>query len=78
MHTNKNARIAQEMELDNTLVTRTDRRDSGADGFEIQTDMGRKATILEMTFYGDCFSLMLDGRQARTLYRLLSKHYDAL
>lgn len=55
-------------------VTSTARRDEGAPSFAVATDV-KNSTALTLNVGNTLMTL--DGRQARTLYRLLRKHYKA-
>ena len=74
--TNKNARIVNRTDRTGKSRTETQRRDSGAD-FAISTDERNNSTNLFIGGFGAPGAVRLDGHEARTLYRLLSKHYRA-
>lgn len=75
MYTNKNSRIVQEISDTSALArsTFTDRRDEGTLVAALHTDSGN-ATDFVIQMPG--FSLQLSGHQARTLQRLLNRHYE--
>jgi hypothetical protein len=71
---NKNARISTRVTENGKLRTETARRDTGTLNIAASTDPGTNATRLFVDFEnGNSFNL--SGREARTLYRLLRKHY---
>lgn len=73
---NRNARIETRRDRNGRIRTETTRRDSGAITMAASTSVNGDSTKV----YIDCPNgdvVSLDGRQARTLFRLLSAHYDA-
>ena len=73
---NKNATIRTRCTRNGKLRTETHRRDSGSMKVAISTDSnGSGGTHL----YVDLpeASLKFDGREARTLYRVLTRHFEA-
>jgi hypothetical protein len=75
--TNKNARINSRIDRTGKLRTETQRRDEGTVLMAISTDERNDSTNLFIDFPGFEGNVRLDGREARTLYRLLRKHYGA-
>lgn len=72
---NRNARIITRTDRTGKSRTETDRRDSGFD-FAVTTDSRKNSTNLFIDVGHSGQAFRLSGRDARTLYRLLSKHYD--
>lgn len=73
-YTNRNAFIRTRREAAiGTLRTETVGRDSGSTNFSVQTDTTNDSTSLYID--SSNVALRLTGSEARTLYRLLSKHY---
>lgn len=72
---NKNARIGSRIDKTGKLRTETQRRDTDAIKMAISTDVRIDSTnlFIDLPDYGG--NLRLDGRSARSLYRLLRKHY---
>lgn len=74
---NKNAIIASRIDKTGKLRTETQRRDEGAIQMAVSTDRRNDSTQLFIDFPAFEGTLQLSGRQARSLYRLLRKHYGA-
>lgn len=78
---NKNARIVNRVTKNGKVRTETRYRDDGSDRFAVSTD-GHKATSLFIDLEGGEIrggeTVRLNGRQARTLFRVLEKHYSSL
>lgn len=73
---NKNAVIDSRTDKSGKIRTETQRRDPGTVNMAISTDAHVDSTNLFIDFApGDYINL--SGREARTLYRLLQKHYRA-
>jgi len=76
---NKNARISSRVTRNNKLRTETSRRDSGVE-MAVSTDANNSTRLfLDLSgerFNGTELNVELNGREARTLFRLLAKHYD--
>lgn len=72
---NQNARIASRYDRSGKLRTETQRRDEGSILMAVSTDQRNDNTRLFIDFPGFDGSVALDGRQARSLYRLLRRHY---
>jgi len=74
--TNKNARIASRIDRTGKLRTETVRREPYTVSFAASTDQSNNSTnvYIDFPFNG---TVKLDGRDARTLYKLLQKHYVA-
>jgi hypothetical protein len=72
---NKNARIESRVCRNGKLRTETARRDDGVWNAAVTTDPQTNATNLFLDLE-DGTTVKLSGREARTLYLLLSKHYD--
>lgn len=72
---NKNARINSRIDRTGKLRTETQRRDEGSTLMAISTDENNDSTNLFIDLPDS--NVRLDGREARTLYRLLRKHYAA-
>lgn len=73
--TNRNARIRTRVQRNGRLRTETARRDRGSLTASINTDPRSDATRLSITT-DDGFVVRFNGRQARTLFRLLARHYE--
>lgn len=78
MSTNKNARISEEFLTEATGRVFTARRDVGTLAAEArfsESDYGRSVNGLsiELPFDGGFITTELNGRQARTLYKLLDQ-----
>lgn len=71
---NRNARIVSRTDRTGKLRTETQRRDDGAVAMAISTDESTNSTNLFIDFPGES-PVRLTGRQARSLYRLIRKHY---
>lgn len=74
---NKNAIIASRIDKTGKLRTETQRRDEDAIQMAVSTDRRNDSTQLFIDLPSFEGSLQLTGRQARSLYRLLRKHYGA-
>ncbi len=78
---NKNSRIVSVTTPNGKFRTSTRYRDDGSDRFAVSTD-SKNSTSLFLDLEGGVVrggeTLVLNGRQARTLYRVLSKHYDGV
>lgn len=72
---NKNARIGTRIDRTGKLRTETQRRDEGTLAMAVSTDQRDNSTKLFIDFPGFEGNVQLTGRDARTLYRLLRKHY---
>lgn len=77
--TNKNAVIVSRIDRTGKARTETQRRDDDSVQFAVSTNRRDNSTNLfidfpfELDSYGN--SVQLTGREARSLYRLLRKHY---
>ncbi len=72
---NKNAHIESRIDANGKLRTETQRRDSGPD-FAVSTDERSNATRLFIdNVWDQNGTIALSGHEARSLYRLLRKHY---
>lgn len=73
---NKNAIIASRIDRSGKLRTETQRRDAGTLDFAVSTDEHNNSTRLFIDgIYADNGTIALSGHEARSLYRLLRKHY---
>ena len=76
---NKNARIATRIDKTGKLRTETQRRDCDTVRMAVSTDQRLNSTNLFIDFPTyedtDVRYVRFNGRQARSLYRLLRKHY---
>lgn len=72
---NKNARIVTRIDRTGKLRTETQRRDTGSILMAVSTDQRNDSTNLFIDFPGCEGNVRLNGREARTLYRLLRNHY---
>jgi hypothetical protein len=70
---NRNARIVTRTDRTGKLRTETQRRDPDSTLMAISTDQRDDSTNLFIDFADE--SVRLTGREARSLYRLLRKHY---
>ena len=73
--TNRNARIASREDRKGNTRTETVRRDEGSVLFAASTNPRSHSTSVFIDFPEG--ALRLNGFEARTLYRLLRKHYRA-
>ena len=71
---NRNATIRTREDRRGKLRTETARRDGDSLTAAVSTDPRNDSTNLFVDF-PDRSTVRFDGRQARTLYRLLQKHY---
>lgn len=75
---NRNARIATRIDRTGKLRTETQRRDDGSLLMAVSTDTRVDSTNLFIDFVGEgggYQNVRFNGREARSLYRLLRKHY---
>jgi len=72
---NKNAVIRVVEEIGGKLRTETARRDEDSVSFAITTNYSSNSSALYIDLPNS--SIRLSGTEARTLYRLLNKHYNA-
>lgn len=72
---NRNARIATRIDRTGKLRTETQRRDEDTLAMAVSTDQRSNTTKLFIDFPGFEGNVQLSGREARSLYRLLRKHY---
>jgi hypothetical protein len=72
---NRNARIGTRIDKTGKLRTETQRRDEGSILMAVSTDQRDNSTNLFIDFPGFEGNVRLSGREARSLYRLLRKHY---
>lgn len=71
---NRNARIVTRIDKTGKLRTETQRRDANTTLMAVSTDQRSDSTNLFIDFdSGE--SVRFSGREARSLYRLLRKHY---
>ena len=75
VYQNRNAAIRTREDRTGKLRTETLRRDKNSIAAAVSTDPKNDSTALFIDFPDNATPLRLDGRQARTLYRLLQKHY---
>lgn len=82
--TNKHAGFRTRIDRNGKIRTETSRRDSGMD-VALSTDRRTHSTQVFIDLDGrspssfsDGASLVLSGRQARTLYRALERHFEGL
>ena len=71
---NRNARISSRIDRTGKLRTETQRRDEGSIVMAVSTDQNHNRTNLFIDT-PDEGAIRFNGRQARSLYRLLRKHY---
>lgn len=74
---NKSAIIVNRIDRTGKSRTETQRRDPGTVVMAVSTDERNNNTNLFIDFPGYEGDIRLSGREARTLYRLLRKHYGA-
>lgn len=72
--TNRNAVIVSRTDRNGNLRTETQRRDANTTQFAVSTDNASNSTSLFIDF-SEYDTVKLSGSEARTLYRLLQKHY---
>jgi len=73
-YTNRNASIRSRSDRSGKSRTETYNRDFGTTNFAVSTDPTSNSTSLFIdSIYGN---IRLTGSEARTLYRLLNKHYE--
>lgn len=70
---NRNAFIRVREDKTGVCLTETRGRDDGTTNFSVVTDTASNSTSLNID--SSNVALRLSGSEARTLYRLLSKHY---
>lgn len=77
VRTNKNAVIVNRQDRTGKFRTETSRRDEGSVTMAVSTNSSSNSTQLYIDFPTDRGSdfVQLNGREARTLYRLLRSHY---
>lgn len=73
--TNKNAHITSRVDRTGKSRTETTRRDLDTVNMAVSTNETQNNTNLFIDFPGFEGSIQLNGREARSLYRLLRKHY---
>lgn len=78
---NRNAIVRTRTDRTGKLRTETARRDDGLD-IAVSTDTRNNSTRVFIDFYGregsfPTADVTLNGRQARTLFRALAKHFAA-
>lgn len=76
---NRNAVIRTRTDRTGKLRTETARRDFGTLNIAVSTDTASDKTRLFIDFDGQVGSgdgVQLSGHEARTLYRVLQKHYE--
>lgn len=74
-YTNRNAVIRVREDARGNLRTETARRDDGASKFAVSTSPETNRTSLYIDLPGT--QVQLSGANARTIYRLLRKHFKA-
>lgn len=76
--TNKNAIIRSRVSAFGVATTETARRDSGSLNVTATTDERSNSTVVavEVPSAAGTQTFELNGHAARTLYRVLSRHYD--
>ena len=72
--TNRDARIATRIDRTGKIRTETQRRDQGSLNAAVSTDVTSNTTRLFIDM-PDGVPVKLNGHQARSLFRVLSKHY---
>ena len=72
--TNKSARIVSRISKNGKLRTETALRDEGTTNVAMTTDEKTNATKLFLDL-DDGSTVSLSGREARTLYRVMRRHY---
>jgi hypothetical protein len=73
---NKNATIRSRTTQNGKLRTETHRRDDGTINAAISTDPRSNSSTMFIDFPYDDGAVRLTGHEARTLYRLLSQHFE--
>lgn len=73
VRTNRNAFISAREDKSGLYLTETKGRDDGTTNFAVVTDPSSNSTSLSIN--SSNLALSLSGNEARTLYRVLSKHY---
>lgn len=74
---NRNAIIVNRIDRTGKSRTETQRRDNDAIKMAVSTDPSTNSTSLFVDFPGWEGSFSMNGHNARSLYRLLRKHYGA-
>lgn len=74
---NKNAIIVNRIDRTGKSRTETQRRDEGTVLMAMSTDKRSNNTKLFIDFPGAAGDIRLNGREVRSLYRLIRKHYGA-
>lgn len=74
---NRNSRIQSRTDKTGKLRTETARRDIGSTVMAVSTDPRSNSTnvFIDFSSFGSTDNVRLNGREARSLYRLLRKHY---
>ena len=73
---NRNAIIQSRITRNGKLRTETAQRDAGEMNASVSTHPRNESTVMFLDFPESETSVRLTGHQARTLYRLLNKHYE--
>lgn len=70
---NRSACIVSNVLESGAVKTETSRRDEGADSYSMLTDSTNATKLVAKL---GAYEVTFNGREARTLYRLLRKHYN--
>ena len=75
---NKHATIRSRITKNGKLRTETHRRDEGSLEASVSTHLDTNSTVMFIDLPESDLPVRLSGREAKTLYRLLSQHYDCV
>lgn len=73
--TNRNSKIVSRFDKTNKLRTETQNRDAGSVKMAVSTDVRNNSTNFFIDLANGDGTLRLNGREARSVFNLLVKHY---